>query len=347
MSLRFKTIVFLGVLLLIFSLLYLAPNRLTNSLQVYSWKKISERLDVYDAPTYGSIFFFDENNGVALTIASMESTKDGGKTWKTSSDFNNKAISSLVFTNPDIWVVGEELTSENEKRNKPIILKTNDKGIHWENQVFDASSLKQVNEKFSNFKSMCFDKNGKSWLVGDGGIIEAKFHENRVSVLNIFETKEKLYRVFCEDSGRIWAVGGNGVITYYDKNQWNYQKLGDDKSFTKIMVNSDYIWLTGSSISISNESRKVVVKGILLRSKDKGLTWEDKTPALADGLVDIYFENNTGWVVGLKGGIYSTVDGGDSWIKQISPTQNNLVSIFFCNSENGWISGDKGTILKF
>jgi photosystem II stability/assembly factor-like uncharacterized protein len=342
MSFTFKSINLIIILILIGALLYTAPNLLTNNTAILNWEKIGET-DVADFPAYRPIFFFDKKNGVGLIGTAINATEDGGRTWRSSFYFKNKWLSALVFTSPETgWAVGQEWT--NEKRTRPVVLRTNDQAIHWEEISFEAKSLKRVNENFSSFDDICFEKNGKAWLVGEGKIIEAEFHEKNLTVLNLFETNEKLYHIFCGDSGRIWAVGMNGAVAYYDQNQWHYQKLGDEKLFSKIIANGDYLWLMGGFLPKRGES---FGKAILLRSKDRGLTWEDKTPPSSGGLTDLHFEDNKGWIVGVQGVIYSTINSGETWTKEQSPTQNRLFNIFFLDSKNGWISGDKGTILKY
>jgi photosystem II stability/assembly factor-like uncharacterized protein len=260
-------------------------------------------------------------------------------------DFKNKGLHKLLITNSDTgWVVGEEWT--NKKKNKPAILRTVDRGRHWRNVAVDSNSLKQIIGSFSVFDDICVATNGHTWIVGDGGIIEARLTESSLTVLNIFKGTEKLYNLFCRKSGDIWATGENGVVAHYNQKRWQYQRLGDNYLFTKIVAKDDYLWLIGRSI-IVDSSKGTSGKGILLRSTDNGITWKDKTPEDADGLVDIYFDSNVGWSVGLNGTIYSTSDGGESWIKEPSPTTRNLVSIFFLNAQSGWIAGDSKIVLTY
>jgi photosystem II stability/assembly factor-like uncharacterized protein len=50
-----------------------------------------------------------------------------------------------------------------------------------------------------------------------------------------------------------------------------------------------------------------------------------------------------GWIVGQKGLILHTEDGGKTWIKQDSGlTNSDLYSVFFLDSQNGWTCGDIG-----
>ncbi len=56
-------------------------------------------------------------------------------------------------------------------------------------------------------------------------------------------------------------------------------------------------------------------------------------------LRSVYFTDSlTGWAVGDSGIIIHTMDGGDNWIIQESNTENEIVDVFFINSQLGWAS---------
>lgn len=56
-------------------------------------------------------------------------------------------------------------------------------------------------------------------------------------------------------------------------------------------------------------------------------------------LRSVYFVDSlTGWAVGDSGIIINTLDGGNTWIIQESNTENDIVDVFFLNSNLGWAS---------
>ncbi len=60
----------------------------------------------------------------------------------------------------------------------------------------------------------------------------------------------------------------------------------------------------------------------------------------------VYFANKQqGWVVGSRGTILATEDGGKSWVPQLSNTERKLNSVHFVNAQQGWVVGSRGTIL--
>ena len=58
-----------------------------------------------------------------------------------------------------------------------------------------------------------------------------------------------------------------------------------------------------------------------------------------------FLNRDIGWVVGTKGTVIHTTDGGKTWIKQESGTEKNLFSVSFADAKNGWVVGEYGTLL--
>lgn len=68
-------------------------------------------------------------------------------------------------------------------------------------------------------------------------------------------------------------------------------------------------------------------------------TWERIDSPSLKNLNSVYFTDSlTGWAVGDSGIIIHTIDGGDNWIIQNSQTDNDIVYVFFLNSNLGWAS---------
>ncbi|MHB0976025.1 MAG: YCF48-related protein [Candidatus Aquicultorales bacterium] len=55
---------------------------------------------------------------------------------------------------------------------------------------------------------------------------------------------------------------------------------------------------------------------------------------------------NTGWAVGASGRIIKTSDGGLTWVKQVSGSEDILTSADFIDGNTGWVVGRHGTVLK-
>ena len=76
------------------------------------------------------------------------------------------------------------------------------------------------------------------------------------------------------------------------------------------------------------------------------ITWRViHTPVQTD-LWDMCFVNAVeDWVVGDKGTILHTADGGDTWMSQSCPIDAPLVGIRFTSPNLGWIMAKDATIL--
>ena len=57
--------------------------------------------------------------------------------------------------------------------------------------------------------------------------------------------------------------------------------------------------------------------------------------------------DNEGWAVGEKGMLLNTKDGGVTWLVQQSPTSNGLIDITQSPDGVLWVVGEWGTVLKY
>ncbi len=84
--------------------------------------------------------------------------------------------------------------------------------------------------------------------------------------------------------------------------------------------------------------------------KKEGLPVKSEVIRKADWKVnfnDVYFTDaNNGWIIGDKGTIVHTSDGGKNWETQNSGTDVNLNRIQFISDKEAWIVGDNGTVLN-
>ncbi|MEO6189860.1 MAG: YCF48-related protein, partial [Saprospiraceae bacterium] len=89
----------------------------------------------------------------------------------------------------------------------------------------------------------------------------------------------------------------------------------------------------------------------LLKTIDGGDSWNPVSQfpfeAPANWIRSIKFvNNNVGFACADIGRIYKTEDGGDTWVRLNSPTQEALFDVDFIDEKNGMICGFTGTILQ-
>lgn len=66
--------------------------------------------------------------------------------------------------------------------------------------------------------------------------------------------------------------------------------------------------------------------------------WARQSAGTMSWLHSVFFlDQNRGWVVGSRGALLSTLDGGKTWQAKPSPTPDVLRDIFFIDSDNGWL----------
>lgn len=330
----------IAICLIFVGLFYLVSTQRSGSQNHLNWEILRRGTFIHE-PRFSHVFFFDQNNGIILSGLGIHRSNDGGRNWDEVPTQGIQGFYSLVFTGKQNgWIVG----SENDKT---LIMKTSDKGLNWQKLDFDEKSLSEVDGKFSVFSDICFDPSGKSWIVGNDGIIEAVIHEQNLKVSSIFSTEKTLHSVSCNDSEEVWAVGEDGAVFHY-RNGWSRKEIDKKYRFGKVISKGNDIWILGGDWT---EDEKVKAgfprPGILMRSQDNGQTWENKTPMSASLLYDLYLKDGEGWLVGTEGSIYYSDDNGNSWTKSKSPTKNDLTKIFFLDSKNGWIAGDNATVLKY
>lgn len=60
-----------------------------------------------------------------------------------------------------------------------------------------------------------------------------------------------------------------------------------------------------------------------------------------------FIDSNTGYAVGGSvGTILKTINGGTNWISQTNPGTYGLKSVYFTDTNNGYVVGSDGKILK-
>lgn len=313
------------------------------------WKLLTEGSHSHIVPCH-RIHFFDSKNGLCVTTVSLEKTSDGGRTWSTALAYDRMGLYSMAFTSDKVgWIVGTEPKASDagvdggvasSKNHAPLVLKTVDGGLNWQRVNIDETTLAAKGARFSSFSDLCFGGADKVWLVGDGGVVEASTSETGMRIDNVRVTESGLNSVACGESGEVWAVSDDGTVMHL-KDGWTERVINKNAFFIKVKVIESELWLAGGV----NTGRDTPVKGLLLRSRNKGQTWEDKTPPASNSFFDLYGNGKQGWLIGAAGAIYHTSDGGQSWQRESAPTTNDLLTIFFLDRNRGWVGGDRFTVL--
>jgi len=87
-------------------------------------------------------------------------------------------------------------------------------------------------------------------------------------------------------------------------------------------------------------------RGMLLSTEDGGKKWQPVPLESKERLMDITFVGQSGWIAGYQGLILRSTDGGRTWARQKTGTTQTLETLFFLDDTHGWVVGWAGTILR-
>ncbi len=142
-----------------------------------------------------------------------------------------------------------------------------------------------------------------------------------------------------------WAVGDSATIiaTRDGGETWIPQETRIRAITLRkvIFIDKDIGYVIGDNNNIPSP------EGIILLTKDGGLTWEVSKAEINFLLKDLSFVHaDTGWVVGAaedprrNGILLHTQDGGETWQTQLETGKNQLlVAVDFINERDGWMIG--------
>lgn len=149
---------------------------------------------------------------------------------------------------------------------------------------------------------------------------------------------DRLVRFMFSKDGSGLALGEGGAI---------WQLREDGVSWERRELPTRHLVLDGQFVA---DSKSILVGGggtvLISKGKDE---WElsPQGPAAKVRLNSVFFLNGSlGWVVGTRGQIYRTVDGGRSWSSQASGVTTTLIDVYFADHQRGFVVGDGGRIIE-
>lgn len=75
--------------------------------------------------------------------------------------------------------------------------------------------------------------------------------------------------------------------------------------------------------------------------------WRKQSSGTLAWLHAIYFlDEKQGWIVGSRGTLLKTSDGGETWQTQKNPITDNLRDVYFTDAQNGWILCERNIYLS-
>lgn len=248
---------------------------------------------INSAKTFTAVHFIDKNIGwVVGEDGVIRKTTNSGRKWLRQT-LNARILQDVFFVNLQVgWVVGVN----------GVIAKTIDGGESWENQLSGTTGY---------FESVFFFDADTGWAVGrypanmktiDGGKTWLPMQTQDWDFLSVFFVNAE----------KGWAVGfGQSIaVSMNGGNNWALQtpmpsRLGSSRGI--FFIDEKQGWIVGNDPT-NRESGRVIA------TVDSGQTWRAQFVIPNTALWGIDFiDRENGWVVGEKGVMLKTTDGGQTW----------------------------------
>ena len=193
----------------------------------------------------------------------------------------------------------------------------------------------ESSKNFNN-NSVHFVSNLKGWIAGDKGKFLSTIDGGETWQTEIIDTVNNLNFLHFTTEYNGWIVGDYGTVYEYKNNTEN-QKLilkrtlpTNNNLYTVHFINETTGYIGGN--------------GVIFKTTDNGLTWQDVTPTGLSGIVtSLYFPKlYLGIAVTNNGIIYKTINGGLTW-SIVGTYSGEFKSVHFYDDLYGWASYSDGT----
>uniref|UniRef100_UPI00083F5C29 right-handed parallel beta-helix repeat-containing protein n=1 Tax=Rhodohalobacter halophilus TaxID=1812810 RepID=UPI00083F5C29 len=216
--------------------------------------------------------------------------------------------------------------------NQTVILRTDDSGENWSNQYFS-------NDNF--LSDIHFIDETHGWAVSPFGTVlrtvDGGENWKEITVNTAAEGSINLNKIYFVDEN-IGFVGGSSLYKSTDGGEsWSEVAVQENISIQDI----DFYDQNYGMIAVYNQTE--MGAGLFI-TEDGGISWSSEFNGARFSGVDIVDENRA-FVVGSRGLIVTTNDGGNSWEQQYSMVQADLTSVSFADDQTGWVVGNNSTIL--
>ncbi len=253
-------------------------------------------------------------------------TTNGGTTWGTrpSSQLNLDVIGiDFISTTTGFVTQGDK------------VAKTTNSGVNW--------SMMAAPPAGGALLDVDFRTDGKGWAVGREGTADFYDGTSWTSIASGMSPGRDLYSVSYLDAMNIWACGDNGTIAKSTGTSWT---MSADPQVT------GGFW---RSIDFFDSTHGIAVgcAGQVVYTTD-GSDWQS---GVSGTLKTIHAVDMVSPQVGFMVGededsgtlvMKKTENGGATWTSMAAPTDvswKNLRGVAFADENNGWITGEGGTVL--
>ncbi len=257
-------------------------------------------------------------------------TTDGGTSWAAKREGlpGYSEISISVLDGLAAWVVD---------RYSGRVFRTEDGGASWRGVTqlrptgYTGPRPLRGIKGFDRNKAWAFG-HGSLWETNDGGLNWAERSTLPYGLVQVAAVNEQV----------IWAVteSGNILLTEDGGTSWTLRgkgaRIADTGSVSITAVDGQTAWALADSPG----------DFAILKTENGGASWSGQLNRPKYPSQVLAVDRQTLWVVGQRGSIVKSVDGGVSWREERSGTANGLAGIGAVDGQTAWAVGEWGTILK-
>lgn len=298
-----------------------------------------------------SFAFINDSLGYALGTEELSiiKTTDGGKSWK------------YILTEPRIWVGRNNITFVNDSvgyiTGGPIILlKTTDKGYTWNNLVIRDDFLdvwfltpekgfavsppalyktlnkgedwQKVNDNLigscifftDSITGFIGGRGNKIYKTTDGGI-----SWNNKNITGRTDSNFSINKIVFPDKKNGYAVGLYNTFKTTDGGE-NWFLVNIKGGFSLFFIDSLTGWVLSNPV---------------IKTTDRGLTWNTITILFNEEGSDIYFKNKNEGIVTYYNRLFKTTNGGDNWTEDVKCKGYKYGYFGFLTKAHGFVLGTK------
>lgn len=305
-----------------------------------SRKKWSEEVEPIALPGFNGGNFYDvlvDNKGqihivggVRLERNDFYQSNDNGASWHLfhfdEVQYSNKAVFALGMLNDTVFA-----TSYDGKVFK------NNAGANnvWELFLGDAW--------WYTFSGISFGQNNIGFVAGNQGFQQGLIVKinSSMQTLQVDSFPFSINDVAVVDAQTSYAVGYGALLQTKDGGQnWQQLNLTDDNYRSLFVVDKDNVWTVGFNGTIAH----ITDNG----SKQTKIKNGQNPLSNTDRYLDIKFKGQEGYIVGEKGVVLYTSNGGKDWKKMKKFTKEDLRAVAFHPIENTvFLVGSNGAAFKY
>lgn len=322
---------------------------------------------------YRDIYFKNSNTGwVFSSRGQLLKTTNGGSNWYNQISPPPQFIKQISFINSNMGYC----IADNS-----YIWKTTDKGYSWslkykagndlnELQVIDAYNCIAIGvddicvkstdggETWQNLSAtnvyyldgLYFLNNTTGWICGNNGLIAKTTNGGLNFQLQNSGLTELLTSISFINSNTGYTLSNNGRLlsTTNGGQNWDSTLIGNYNLNKIKFIDSLTGYIQGFKVTTSGMN--VTSKNIILKTTNGGQNWSTvffETLSGSQYIIDMDFRNaNTGIITYFSGQVKKTENSGINWTIVSMPLSRIYGSICLLNETDGWIAGEKGTVVS-